>query len=193
MKPTAARSATALAVLLASCDNSPGIHERNASIEQVADAAGKANAATGIILKAGQWRLNGTMEKMTIPGLPASAQADMQRMLGEKNNFTMEYCLTPEEAKKPRGKFFGGEKSDNCRYESFDMAGGRIDAVMRCEGKPSGAMTMKISGTYAPESYSTSAAMEVEGDNGRPGMTMKMRSEAKRIGDCDKASREKAS
>jgi Protein of unknown function (DUF3617) len=124
------------------------------------------------------------MEEMNIPGLPASAQADMQRMLGEKSNFTMEYCLTPEEAKRPRGKFFGGRQSDNCRYESFDMEGGKIDAVMRCEGQPSGNMTMTVSGTYSPDSYATKAAMEVAGDGRRGGMTMKMRSEAHRIGDC---------
>jgi hypothetical protein len=177
---------------LAACDSSPEVHEKNASLEQVAEAAAKAEAASGVVLRAGQWRLSGTMEEMHIPGLPASAQADMQRMMGERNNFTMEYCLTPEEAKRPRGKFFGGEQSDNCRYESFDMAGGRIDAVMRCAGQPSGEMTMTISGTYSADSYSTNAAMEVTGD-GRGAMTMKMRSEARRIGDCTAASQEKAS
>ena len=189
MKATALLIACAA---LAACNQSPEIHEKNASIEEVADAASQANAASGIMLRAGQWRLSGTMEEMTIPGLPASAQADMKRMMGEKNNFTMEYCLTPEEAKKPRGKFFGGEQSDNCRYESFDMAGGKIDAVMRCEGQPSGNMTMTISGTYSPDSYTTRAAMEVAGD-GRGGMSMKMRSEAHRIGECKAAGEEKAS
>jgi hypothetical protein len=182
----------ASAAALFACDKSPEIHERNASIEQVANAARDAQSATGLSLRAGQWQLSGTMEEMNIPGLPASAQADMRRMIGEKNNFTMEYCLTTEEAKKPRGKFFGGKRSDNCRYESFDMEGGRIDAVMRCEGRPSGSMTMKVSGTYAPESYSTKAAMEVEGENGRPGIEMKMRTEAHRIGECN-TTQEKAS
>ena len=177
---------------LGACDRSPEIHERNASIEQVANAASQADAASGIMLRAGQWRLSGTMEEMTIPGLPASAQADVKRMMDEKNKFTMEYCLTPEEAKKPRGKFFGGERSDNCRYESFDMEGGKIDAVMRCEGKPSGNMTMRISGTYSPDSYSTRAAMEVAGE-GQGGMSMKMRSEAHRIGECTAAAEGKAS
>jgi len=190
MKPTALLIVTGAA--LAACNESPEIHEKNASIEQVAEAAGKADAASGVVLRAGQWRLSGTVEEMSFPGMPASAQADVKRMMGEKNNFTTEYCLTPEEAKRPRGRFFGGRQSDNCRYESFDMEGGKIDAVMRCEGQPSGSMTMTISGNYAPDNYSTTAAMEVAG-NGRSGMSMKMRSEAHRIGDCDKASGEKAS
>ncbi len=171
------------ATALFACNKSPEIHERNASVEQVAVAAQKANAARGIMLNAGQWRLTGKMEEMTIPGMPASAQADMQRMIGDKNNFTMEYCLTPEQARKPKGDFFGGKKSENCRYERFDMAGGKIEAVMRCEGQPSCNMTMKIDGTYAADSYATNVAMDVA-DKGHGGISMKMRSEAHRIGEC---------
>ena len=178
---------------LAACNKSPEIHETNASIEQVAEDARQANAASGIALRAGQWSMSGTLVDMSFPGMPASAQADVKKMMGEKNNFTKEYCLTPEEAKRPRGKFFGGKPSDNCRYESFDMEGGKVDAVMRCEGRPGGGdMTMKINGTYAPESYSTDAAMEMSG-TGRGGMSMKMHMEAKRIGDCDAAAEEKKS
>ena len=59
-------------------------HESNASVEQVAAAAQKANAARGIVLIAGQWRLTGTMVEMTIPGMPASAQADVKKMIGRE-------------------------------------------------------------------------------------------------------------
>ena len=181
MKPSIVLIASAAA--LAACNKSPEIHERNASVEEVAAAAQKVDAAKGIYLKAGQWRLTGKMEAMNIPGMPASAQADMQRMIGDKNNFTMEYCLTPEDVKKPKGDFFGGKKSENCRYERFDMAGGKIDAVMRCEGRPSGNMTMTIDGTYVADSYATNVAMDVA-DQGHGSISMKMHSEAQRIGDC---------
>lgn len=168
---------------LAACNKGSEIHERNASVDQVTQDARMANVATGMALRAGQWRLTGKMEKMEMPGLPASAQAEMQKMIGEKNNFTTEYCLTPADAKKPHGDFFGGKKSENCRYERFDMADGKISAVMKCEGKPSGNMTMTIDGTYAADSYSTNASMEMA-DAGHGGMSMKMRTEAHRIGEC---------
>ena len=170
------------AAALAACNKGPEIHETNASIGDVANAAHAAGVTTANF-EAGQWRMTGTMDEMKIPGLPASAQAEMKRIMGERQDYTAEYCLTPEEAKRPRGKFFTGKDSDNCKYDRFDMAGGKVDAVMRCEGKPSGSMTMTISGTYSPDSYTSRVAMEMTGGR-EGGMTMKMHSEAHRIGEC---------
>lgn len=171
------------AAALAACNKGPEIHETNASVGDVVNAAHEAGVTTGTFLEAGQWRLKGTMDEMNMPGLPPSAQAEMKRILGERQGYTYEYCLTPEEAKRPRGKFLTGKESDNCKYDHFDMAGGKVDAVMRCEGKPSGTMTMTISGTYSPDSYTSKVAMEMTGGR-EGGMTMKMHSEAHRIGEC---------
>ena len=178
----------ACASALAACNKGPEIHERNASLGDVADAAQEAGATSGAFLQAGQWRLTGTVDEMNIPGLPASTQAEMKKMLGARQNYTVEYCLTPEEAKRPRGKFFTGKESENCKYDRFDMAGGKVDAVMRCQGKPSGTMTMTVSGTYSADSYTSQVAMEATGGR-EGGMTMKMHSEAHRVGACtgDKA------
>ena len=173
----------AYAAALAACNKGPEVHATNASVSDVANAAQAAGTGAGTPLQAGQWRLTGTVDEMTIPGMPASAQAQMKRVMGEKQNYSMEYCLTPEEAKRPRGGFFTGKESENCRYERFDMSGGKVDAVMRCEGKPSGTMTMTISGTYSPDSYTSRASMEMSGARGG-GMTMKMHSEAHRVGEC---------
>ena len=168
---------------LAACDKSPEIHERNASVEQVANAARQAGVKSDTVLRPGQWQLKTTVEEMTIPGLPASAQADMKRMMGPRQNITVDYCMTPEDARKPGGKVFTGEESKNCRYERFDMADGKVDAVMHCQGQPSGTMTMTVHGTFSPDSYTNQVSMKATG--GRQGaMTMKMRSEARRIGDC---------
>ena len=45
---------------------------------------------------------------------------------------TYDYCLTPEQAKRPQGKFFNEQAANNCRYDHFTMGGGKIDAAMRC-------------------------------------------------------------
>jgi hypothetical protein len=173
----------ACASALAACNKGPEIHETNASVADVVNAAQAAGVSSDNVLHAGQWRLKSTMDEMNIPGLPASAQAEMKGVMGEKKVYTVEYCLSAEEAKHPRGKFFTGKESDNCKYDHFDMAGGRIDAVMRCEGKPSGSMKMTVSGTYSPDSYTSRVAMEMSGGR-EGGMTMKMHSEAHRIGEC---------
>jgi len=45
---------------------------------------------------------------------------------------------------------------------------------------------MQMAGTYSPESYQLQTAMKVEGDAkaAEGGMSMKMRVEAQRVGEC---------
>lgn len=173
----------ACAGALVACNKSPEVNERNASVEQVAQAVGASGAANDLVMHAGEWRVTSSMDEMNIPGMPAEAQAQMKQVMGKRQNSSFEYCLSPEEAKKPRGKFFTGKDANNCRYDHFTMGGGKIDAVMTCQGEPSGQMVMNLNGTYSPDRYSTRVAMEMQG--GREGnMTMKMHSDAERIGEC---------
>lgn len=165
---------------LAACNKGPEVHERNASVEQVANAVNASAAAKDLYLKAGEWKVDATVEEMSIPGLPPQAQSEMKQVMGQRGNNSYQYCLTPEQAKKPGGKFFNRQADRNCRYDHFTMGGGKIDAVMRCAA-PAGSMSMTIDGTYSPDSYSTHVAMVMEG---REKMTMKMRSEAHRVGEC---------
>ena len=179
---------------LASCNKGPEVHEKNASVEQVAKAVARSAADNDILLRAGEWKVSGTLEEMNIPNMPPEAQSQMKRVMGQHGNMTYQYCLTPEQAKKPGGKFFNRQASKNCRYDHFTMGGGKIDALMRCAA-PEGSMSMTIAGTYAADSYSTHVAMNMEGGR-QGGMSMKMHSEAKRIGECtaeDKAEAEKDS
>jgi hypothetical protein len=179
------------AAALAGCNKGSQVHETNASVEQVANAVAQSGAASDLFLTAGEWRVVGTMEEMNIPGLPPEAQAEMKKVMGDHGTMTYDYCLTPEEAKRPRGKFFSGKEAKNCRYDHFTMGGGKIDAAMRCEGEASGTMTMAISGTYSPDSYTSHVTMNMQG--AREGnMTMKMRSEARRVGECTAEDRARA-
>lgn len=171
------------ALLLAACNKSPEIHEKNISVGDVAQKVRDAGVGDGGFLDPGQWRTVSTLEEMKIPGASAETQAFMKRMSSSTANTTVEYCLTPEEARKPSGKFFAGKESGNCRYESFDMSGGKMNAVMRCQGEPSGTVTMTMSGTYSSDSYVSHGEMKVEGSP-QGAMSMKMRTEAKRIGEC---------
>ena len=177
---------------LASCNKGPEVHERNASVEEVANAVARSAAGNDILLRAGEWKVSGTLEEMNIPGMPAEAQSAMKQAIGKQGNMTYDYCLTPEQAKRPQGKFFNDKAANNCRYDHFNMGGGKIDAVMRCEGKPS-SMTMTIGGTYGADNYATHVQMNMEG-GAQGAMSMKMRSEAKRVGECtpeDKAEAER--
>ena len=182
------------AAALTACNKSGEVHERNASVEQVANAVSRSAAANDILLRAGEWKVSGTLEELNIPNMPPEAQSEMKRAMGQQHDMTYQYCLTPEQAKKPGGKFFNRQASKNCRYDHFTMGGGKIDALMRCAA-PEGSMEMTIAGTYAADSYSTQVAMNMVGGR-QGGMSMKMRSQAERVGECtpeDKAEAERNS
>jgi hypothetical protein len=107
----------------------------------------------------------------------------MKAMMAEKQEHGSQTCLTAEDVKRPKEDFFAG-KNNNCRYEHFTMGGGKIDAALQCGGK-GGSSTMQMAGTYSPDTYQMQAAMKVEGPGNEPGgMAMKMRVEARRVGEC---------
>jgi hypothetical protein len=168
--------------LLAACSGEPSVDMQNDSVEQVAAEVGKA-AGTEQYIRHGQWRTEVTVEDIDFPGMPARAQAQMKTVFTQQHNITVDSCVSPEQAKRPDGGFFTGKDSKNCRYDSFTMSGGKIDAVMRCRGEGATEMTLKIAGTYTPDSSSTRSEMTVSSREG--GMTIKSLVEGRRIGDCE--------
>jgi hypothetical protein len=169
------------AAALAAC-NKPAVDEKNASVAEVANAVRESGVANESFLKAGQWQVKATVEEMNMPGLPAEAQAQIKQTMVRAAANTFEYCLTEEEAKRPAGKFFTGKDTNQCRYDHFQLGGGKFDAAMRCE-EQGHVQTMKMNGTYSPDNYTTHVEMNVEGGP-QGSVTMKMRSEAKRVGQC---------
>jgi len=168
-------------VPLAACDSEPDVSATNASVEEVAGKVADAGGSDSFV-RPGKWRSQVKIEEFELPGAPPAAESAMRTM--ENRAQVYESCLTPEEAKRPKEDFFAGSNK-NCRYDHFNMGGGKIDAVMRCTDQGMG-QTMAMQGTYGPDSYQMSMSMKAQGGPGpSDGMTMKMRIEAKRIGECD--------
>ena len=129
----------------------------------------------------GRWETKIKMTALEVPGMPPELKAAIDSKIGQEQ--TVFQCLTPEEAAKPSGKFFGAEANDQCSYEKFETAGGKIDAVMSCKGEK-GIDKATINGTYTAETYTL--AMAVDGAAGPTGpMSMKMAMNSRRVGDCD--------
>lgn len=169
------------AVTLAACNKGPDINVRNAGVGEVAQKVREA-AGNESFIAPGKWRTRVTLLDVEIPGMPAQMARQMKESMARMQEHGHESCLTEADVKRPKEDFFAG-KSNECRYDHFTMSGGKIDAVMRCEGKGPGAMTMTINGTYSRDSYSADMSMDVR--NGREGgMRMRSRSEARRIGEC---------
>jgi len=164
---------------LAACNKGPDIHATNASVGQVVNAAQEAGAGSGVTMRPGRWELKTTIDDMATPGVPAAAQARMKAMMGQGRTATM--CMTPEDVKRPGGKVLTGQESPDCTFEHYDMAGGKLDASMRCDFKGLSTRTT-INGTFAPDSFTNHVTSQMTGAGGK--RTMKMTMEGRRVGDC---------
>lgn len=166
-------------LMLASCGDDATVEKKNASTSEVAQSV----ADAGMKLNPGRWELTMQFKKFEVEGMPPEAKAAMSKMLGERRTFAS--CLTREEAEKPDGKFFG-QQGEDCRYDSFTMGGGKIDATMTCKGSGEDAgntAKMTLAGTYGPDTYDMSMDMNGTAPNGKK-MVMQMGLVSKRTGEC---------
>ena len=167
---------------VAACGSDPEIDVHNASAQEVAKKVAEAGG-TGVFLSPGKWQASVTIEEMSMPGMPAEMAEKMKSMAGQTQS--QETCLTPEQAKRPSERMFAGNDK-NCRYDRFTMADGKIDALMKCSANGR-TQTMSMAGTYSGDTYNMRMATKASGAvASEPEMEMKMRVDAKRIGECDK-------
>ena len=165
-------------IALAACGG-PKVNEENASVAEVSEKVAEASRKNEFI-RPGKWLSSVTVEEMSVPGMPPQQAEQMKRMIAETQ--TSESCLTPEQAKQPKEQFFSGNES--CRYDHFRMGNGKIDAKMRCENGGNSQL-MEMEGTYSPDSYQMRMKTSGEAGGGQT-MRMRMKVEAKRIGECTK-------
>lgn len=166
---------------LAACGTEPDVSATNASVEDVAEQVAEAGGGDAFV-RPGKWQSRVQIEEFKLPGAPPGAESAMRNMRERAQVY--ESCLTEEHARRPKEDFFAGDNK-NCRYHHFNMSDGKIDAMMNCSGEGM-AQTMTMKGTYSPEAYQMQMSMEAQAGSGPPGgMTMTMRVDAKRIGECD--------
>lgn len=172
----------ACALPLAGCNNSPEIDEKNASVDEVAAKVREASGS-GTFVQPGEWRSTVVIEQFDIPGMPAEAVKNMKSAVAQNQQHSFTTCLEEEEAKRPEGSFFTGNQA--CRYEHFTMGDGKIDAAMRCPAGDGMTQVMTMKGTYGPDRYDMRMVMKGEGVEGPVSkMTMTMRVESRRLGQC---------
>ena len=166
-------------MMVAACDSSPEVKADNAKPSEVAakmrNAAGK-----GSFVRPGEWKQTVSLLKIEAPGMPPEAKEYMQKAMDKAQVHNI--CLSKEQAEKPGEDFFTGADK-NCTYEHFNWGDGKIDLKLICKHGQA-TTTMAMSGTYTPDNYvltmtSTNNAAGAAGD-----MTMTMKVDAKRIGDC---------
>lgn len=167
--------AAAGAVLLAACSGSGDADADGDGKVSVNEAARQAEAQ-GMKPQPGLYKSTVTMTGLEIPGMPAG-MADH----GAGLTTTTEDCLTQEEVDKGYEALVKQGQDGECSYERFDMAGGKIDAVMVCASQGRNAR-MEMTGTTTPTSADLSATMAMDFDGSQG--TMSFTAKHERVGDC---------
>ncbi|HEX8937955.1 MAG TPA: DUF3617 domain-containing protein [Sphingomicrobium sp.] len=180
MKSAVCMIASVLA--LAACNKGPEVDLHNATGNQVVQAVKQSGIMTSdTTIEPGLWQSKVTVQEMNIPGMPPEMAGRLRAMMAERQQRTSGHCVTPEEVKKPKEDFFGGEDK-SCHYARFAMGSGKIDIEMTCREEET-TRTTAMSGTYTPTSYSMDVSSQGTGGE-RGGMSMKMHVDSRRVGAC---------
>jgi hypothetical protein len=125
----------------------------------------------------GLYKTTVTMANIEFPGMPADMKGH-----GAGMTHTIEECLTPADVDKGYEELVKQGQNGECSYERFNVAAGKLDAVMVC--KAEGRETrMEMSGVTTSTSADLEATMAMEFDGAGKG-TMSFTSKHERIGDC---------
>lgn len=169
-------------LMLMACNSGPEVSARNASVEEVA-----AKAQGVMRMEPGLWTTTTDVQAIEMPGMDdPRIMKGITGQLKESQAKPTTHCVTAEEAARPSAEMFAGKTNGECRYDKFDMGGGRLDAAMTCspKGQP-GAMKMTMNGSYSATAYDLAMNMKVS-NPAMPGggMTMKATTKGARTGAC---------
>jgi hypothetical protein len=148
--------------------------------DESAESVAKKVQASSIKPLPGRWESSMKLEKMDMPNMPPQLKDAMNKQMSAAQTFAS--CLTPEQANKPNGGFFQ-KGAENCKYEHFVMADGRIDAAMACKQRNT-EVKMTMAGSYSDSSYDIQVKSQSEMQPGMP-MSVEMTIAARRTGECN--------
>lgn len=140
--------------------------------------AGGAPASNMNAMQPGQYRTTVTILEMTMPGVPASAMANMNM----QPISTVE-CVTSTDIAEFASNDMPVEEGVTCTQNSMNTAGGRIEGSSTCQG-PTGTRTMQMTGAYTSTHVEMEIASASPMPNGAGDMTQRMRMVTDRMGDC---------
>lgn len=176
-KPIFFAATAALAVLsLSACGKSDSGPK---TMDQAKEEAAKLERP-----KPGLYMQSMTVSKFEIPGAPPEMAEAMKGAMSKAQEH--QFCLTAEMAEKGYRDMFdkvGGQ--GECKYDRFDVSGGKIDAVLQCANANEGKGTITMAGTVSEEGSDVTVSVVQQG--GKAPMAnakIAMHLVSKRIGDC---------
>lgn len=128
-----------------------------------------------------------TVTKFEIPGAPPEMAEAMKGAMAKAQEH--QFCLTAEMAEKGFRDMFdkvGGQ--GECKYDRFDVSGGKIDAVLQCANAAEGKGTITMAGTVGEEGSDVNVTVAQQGGKApMANANIAMHLVSKRIGDCPAA------
>lgn len=177
------RITIAIALLaLAACNKGPSVKVKDATPAEVATQVKQSGVAGEVRLRPGQWQVVSQAKLLDASGMPPQVAEQMKAAMARTSTDTQ--CLTPEQAAKPNSDMFAGKQNSRCKYDKFEMGGGKLKAEMHCPSGAGSQMAMTMDGSYSPTSYTMDAAMDMKAPGMGGGMKMAVHTEGKRIGEC---------
>lgn len=170
---------------LCACNKGPEVDLTNATPAEVAKAM-KESGATRAMVRPGKWSSTVAILEMNSPGMPPEMQAMMQQRIGKPQ--TVEACLTADQVDNPERML--GQIPASCKYDRYVMGNGKMDGKLRCDTNGL-KQEMSVVGTYSKDQYSITIDNKTSVPagalpGGQPGtMSMKMKVDSKRLGECD--------
>jgi len=123
---------------------------------------------------------------VAMPGMAPQMQAQMKQAMSRSMK-SSQYCLTEDQAKKGYEERIKQLASrPECKFDHYDLAGGKLDAKLVCTGDKGMKSTMTMLGTVSPEGSDMTMKTEQSGTPmpGGAGMVMTIHVLSKRVGDC---------
>jgi hypothetical protein len=129
-------------------------------------------------VRPGLWEVSSEVLSASQPGIPVELA---ERMKGPRG--AARHCITPEQAARPNAAFLGRQRTGQCNNGDFAMRDGRMAGTMTCRA-PDGAETrVRVSGTYAPETFDMRMNVETPGFGGGT-LALAVRQSGRRVGEC---------
>ena len=160
--------ASTAVLLLAACGDSGS---------DKAGTSGDSGGGAGMQLQPGEWEMKTEVVNVSAPGMPPQVAAQMKQPAQVTRD-----CMTPEEAKGPKGDMFAGNKAANCTQNDFNWSGGKIHGVLTCTAGNQGKVTMTMDGSYGAQNIDMT--MNTKSEAQGMVMDMEMRVTGRRIGEC---------
>jgi hypothetical protein len=175
MRSTAITASIGAALLLAGCSGGGDVDADGDGAISMSEAAGA--AADMPKPQPGLYRATITMTGIDIPGMGANMAGH-----GSGMTTTHENCLTKEDVAGGYEEMMKQGQDSSCTYEKFNVAGGKLDAVMLCQ-TDEGEARMEMTGTATPTGSEFEASMKMKMEGMGDG-TMRFKAKHERIGDC---------